>query len=206
METAASAAGPIGGTERNDMSIVEPQPVEPKPKLRWYQYGLRTLLIVVTLCAIPCSWLAVKLQKARREREAAAAIGELSVAVHWSAPSGPVWLRQLIGDDLFSHVESLHVMLGLDVTDTELENLKGFSQLQTLGLGAAEVTDRGLKNLKGLSRLQNLCLDRTKVTDAGLEDLTGLSQLQRLDLRETNVTDEGVKKLQQALPNCKIER
>jgi hypothetical protein len=43
------------------------------------------------------------------------------------------------------------------------------------------------------------------VTDAGLEHLKALRQLQRLDLKETKVTADGVKKLQQALPNCKIE-
>ncbi len=36
---------------------------DPKPKLRWFQYSLRTLLIVVALWAIACScfasWFAV---------------------------------------------------------------------------------------------------------------------------------------------------
>jgi hypothetical protein len=41
----------------------------PKPKLRWFQYRLRTLLVVVTLFAIPCSWLAVKRQQAKRRLE-----------------------------------------------------------------------------------------------------------------------------------------
>jgi hypothetical protein len=35
--------------------------------------------------------------------------------------------------------------------------------------------------------------------------IQGLSQLNVLDLRNTKVTDQGVKKLQQALPKCKIE-
>ncbi len=44
------------------------------------------------------------------------------------------------------------------------------------------------------------------MTDAGLLDLEELSQLKELHLKKTHVTNEGVKKLQQALPNCKIER
>ncbi len=71
-----------------------------KPKLRWFQYSLRTLLILVTLFAIPCSWLAVKRHQAQREREAAAAFEKLGGSVAWSNPSGPVWLRKLIGDDI----------------------------------------------------------------------------------------------------------
>ena len=50
-----------------------------------------------------------------------------------------------------------------------------------------------------------LFLHGTKVSDAGLEHLKGLTQLQQLDLNGTKVTDAGVKKLQQALPNCRIE-
>jgi len=40
--------------------------------------------------------------------------------------------------------------------------------------------------------------------DANLMDIEGLLQLQYLDLENVQVTDEGVKKLQQALPTCKI--
>ena len=68
------------------------------------------------------------------------------------------------------------------------------------------MTDAGLVHLKRLTQLQQLYLERTKVTDAGLEHLKGLTQLRNLDLSQTEVTDEGVKKLQQALPNCEIER
>lgn len=44
------------------------------------------------------------------------------------------------------------------------------------------------------------------MTDAGLLHLQGLSQLQVLQLYNTQVTRQGVKKLQQALPNCEIQR
>ena len=48
-------------------------------------------------------------------------------------------------------------------------------------------------------------LNGTEVTDAGLVHLKGLTQLQTLGLSFTKVIDEGIKKLQEALPNCKIE-
>ena len=63
-----------------------------------------------------------------------------------------------------------------------------------------------LEHLKSSTKLQTLDLMETKVTDAGLEHLKGLTKLQSLNLKRTKVTDEGVKKLQQALPKCKIER
>ncbi len=95
---------------------------------------------------------------------------------------------------------------GTNVTDAGLEHLKGLTSLQELYLDGTEVTDAGLVHLKGLTSLRRLLLSDTKVTDAGLVHLKGLTSLQALNLRYTKVTDAGVKKLQQALPNCKISR
>jgi hypothetical protein len=116
------------------------------------------------------------------------------------------------------------------VTDVGLEHLAGLGQLKKLLLNGTQVTDAGLEHLKGLGHLEELSLDRTQVTGTGLEHLRGLTQLQVLDLKYTpvsdgglmnlqgltklrwldvggaKVTEEGVKKLQQALPNCEIER
>ena len=175
----------------------------PKPKLRWFQFSLRTLLVFVTLCAIASSWLAVKLQEAKRERETETAIEKSDGTVQWSEPPGPQWLRTFLGDDFRRHVVKV-VAVSTKFTDASLENLEGLSQLQTLGLHFTNVTDMGLEHLKRLSQLQDLWLGGEHFTDAGLENLKGLSQLKNLTLYKTNVTVEGVKKLQQELPNCKI--
>ena len=97
-------------------------------------------------------------------------------------------------------------LLGTKVTDAGLERLKRLSNLQSLGLEDTQVTDAGLEHLKGLTKLQSLKLMSTKVTAVGVEHLSGFTKLRFLDLRATKVTDEGVKKLQQALPECKIVR
>ena len=44
----------------------------------------------------------------------------------------------------------------------------------------------------------------TQIGDAGLEHLRGLTSLTAIRVNETQVTEEGIKKLQRALPNCKI--
>ncbi len=46
----------------------------PKAKLKWYQYRLAHLFIFVTICAIPCSWFACRMAKAKRQKEAVEAI------------------------------------------------------------------------------------------------------------------------------------
>ena len=53
--------------------------------------------------------------------------------------------------------------------------------------------------------LTKLHLLNTEVTDAGLEHLKGLSKLRDLSVGDTKVTPGGGKKLQEALPQCRVE-
>jgi hypothetical protein len=193
------------------------------PKLRWFQFRLRSLFILTTLVAIACSWLAVEMQNERRQWAAAKAIEKIGGKVQ----SEPTWLGKLLRDDslvwvtyvdlageettndVLVHLQGLKRLqdLWLDhsgVTDAGLVHLLTLGQLQVLVLDNTEVTDAGLVHLQGLKQLQGLRLESTKVTDRGLVHLQGLKQLQYLSLDNTKVTDQGVKRLQQALPKCKI--
>ena len=101
------------------------------------------------------------------------------------------WLRNLLGDDFFSHVGIVE-LTGREITDAGLEHLKNLTQLKELRIGYTEVTDVGLEHLKGLTQLQQLDLGGTKITDAGLEHVKELTQLQWLYLDDTGVTDAGL--------------
>lgn len=198
--------------------MIPDQPTAPKSKRRWYQYSLRTLLIIVTFFAVACSWFAVKLQQARRQREAVETIVKFGGAVRYEyqlagtiippeEPPGPVWIRKLLGDDFFANVAEVCLWgTGTQITDADLEQLKGLTMLQELQLWGTQITDAGLKHLKGLTTLQTLQLQDTQITDAGLEHLKGLRQLQELHIERTQVTDAGVQDLQNALPKLKIIR
>ena len=59
------------------MSEAEAQPVAKKPKLRWYQYRLRTLLLFVLAANLMFCWIAVKRDRERRLREAIGRIEQL---------------------------------------------------------------------------------------------------------------------------------
>jgi len=192
----------------------------PKPKRRRrYQFSLRTLLVFMLLCGAGLGWLAMKMQRAKRQREAVEGIreagggvfydyqlDETSALIPGAQPSAPVWLRESLGDDFFCDVTVVGVWRSTHITDAELENVKVLTSLERLDLGFTHVTDAGLGHLEGLSSLEVLYLTNTLVTDAGLKHLKGLMGLQVLWLEGTQVTDEGVKKLQEALPNCKIYR
>ncbi len=143
----------------------------------------------------------------------------------------PSWFLSVFGTDVFANVsfvglagssvrdsdlqpfgDALKGLRTLDlsntqITDAGLEHLKGLTNLYSLRLDNTQITDSGLVHLKGLTNLRGiLWLSGTQVTDAGLEHLKKLTKLHFLHLSNTNVTDEGVKKLQQALPNCRIIR
>ena len=66
------------------------------------------------------------------------------------------------------------------------------------------IRDGDLAVFKPLRTLEVLSIHCRNVTDAGLNHLQSLARLRRLDLIGTQVTPEGIKKLQEALPNCKI--
>jgi hypothetical protein len=69
-----------------------------------------------------------------------------------------------------------------------------------------EISDKHLAQLKGLPILGSLILIQTPVTDAGLVHLEGLKNLKELTLGGTQVTDAGVAELRRALPALKIVR
>lgn len=168
----------------------------PEPRRHWFHYSLRTLLVVILLASMGMSWLAVKMQRARKQRETVAAIvrsgGSVLYeyqkvlyegAVHKSGspvigePSSPPWLQNLLGQEFFHTVTTVLVY-----SDEGVQRLKELPQLQRAYLVGSQISDEGVQNLEACVRLQKLYLDGTQVTD------------------------EGVKKLRQALPNCDIER
>jgi hypothetical protein len=160
--------------------------------VRWYQYRLRTVLLIVLACSILCSWFALRKQKASRQKEAVAAIKALEGDVFYdyqfdlsgrltlkSQPSTPLWLRERLGDDFFNDVHFV-------------------------GLESSKITDAEIEHVKCLTNLRWLRLNLSAITDEGLPKLNGLSRLEKLFIEDTKVTEDGVKRLQQALPNCKI--
>ena len=212
------------------MAFMSTTTQSPKTKRRWYQFSLKTLLVVVSLSCFGFAWIGWRMQQARENRErVAASEKEIEKTVAAIENSGGMvfsgneerrpqtWLEgqfddpgdadDPVRDDLkVTTVIFLSYAQGGKVTDAELEQLlKGLENLEDLDLYRTNITDAGLEHVKVLKNLRYLNLHwQKKVTDAGLEYLKGLESLQHLDLRGTNVTDEGVNKLQRALPNCRI--
>ena len=112
-------------------------PTPPKPRRRWFQFSLRTLFVLLTVL---CVWLAVTVNRARKQREAVAAIEAVGGMVLYehqyddSEPPGPKWLRELVGDEYFVSVD---VVFFVEATDADLEHMEAMKRAIKHTLGEA---------------------------------------------------------------------
>jgi hypothetical protein len=182
-----------------------------------FQFSIRSLLVLVVVVAIPCSWFAVEMKAASEQQRAVEEIKKAAGYVQYdydrqswrqggiAQPPAPVWLLNLLGVHFFADV----VWVGdfhCQFTDATLKNFKDLTELEELDLSSTKITDAGMKNLEGLTRLRELRLEFTEVTDAGLVHLKGMKQLRELLLFNTHVTNAGVRELRKVLPKCRIIR
>ena len=186
-----------------------PNAAQPKPRRRWSQYSLRTLLIFVTLAGFGFGWFGLKVREARQQQAAVAAI-EKAGGVVWydyeydqrvrdAVLPGPAWLHALLGDDLFRSVFVVTMYPDestRSLTDADLEHFEGFARVVSLALGVTQITDAGLKHLGALNQLEFLSVENTRITNDGLRHLRQLTQLRQLSLNGTRVTDAGLDYLQ----------
>jgi|SRR5436190_4447146 len=132
------------------------------------------------------------------------------------SPSGPAWLRKLLGDDYFREVYQVSIS-GPQydyINETEFAQLSSLTEVRKLFLTDIKIAtgphverplrDSDLAVLRNMRQLDDLLLWGANISDTGLEYLKRFTKLTTLDLRRTKVTPDGVRELQKALPNCKI--
>jgi len=130
-----------------------------KPKLRWYQFSLRTLLILVTLAAVVCSWYAVEMQQAAKRRAAIDKIEKLGGSVKYydasdpNAPGEPLrwfsWFRRLHGDEYLGNaVAADFVFVSPLNIDAGLLHLRSLPEVEVLWFSDLQVTDEDVKALQ----------------------------------------------------------
>jgi Leucine Rich Repeat (LRR) protein len=117
----------------------------------------------------------------------------------------------------------------LELKDADYRYLRGLPALETLKFPENNLGDEALAQIGQIKTLKSLMLMENKITNGGLKHLSGLPALTQLDLRwnkqlddtclphlvkltglkelnvfQTQISAEGVKKLEKALPNCKV--
>ena len=81
-----------------------------------------------------------------------------------------------------------------DITEADLEHLKGLTKLRRLGLADIHLSDAGLQRLEDMTTLEILYLMENPITDAGLDHLRKLTRLKELGLGQTKITDAGLER------------
>jgi hypothetical protein len=193
---------------------------EPRRRLRWYQFSLRTLLIAVTLIACACSWFTVQIQRADQQYDAAEILSHFGYSVEYDyeyprewgqtkSPPAPEWILNLVGEDFIYNVHAVGEYPNYSfirppnethppvMTDADMEVFQHLPRLRILRLqnnlgDSAQLTDDGIFNLESLKLLETLDLSGTAITDAGLAHIEGLEELRTLRLADTKITDLGL--------------
>ena len=193
------------------------------------------------LIAVLCAWLASHANRARQEQAALAVVQSLGGRVRYDwqpdlaevgdrmrqsrlalqtggvqptfgdEPSGPRWLRQLIGNEYFQYITEVDIRgdrwgrAPLEISDEQLRLICSLKDLQHLVLVNTDTGDNMLRHVGGATDLRRLVLRDLPITNAGLLQLHSLHQLEQLHLINTDVTAEGVTALQKELPNCRVD-
>jgi hypothetical protein len=170
------------------MQTEPPKADPPKRKRRWFQFSLRSLLIFVAICAIPCGWFGARMERATKQKAAVEAIVKAGGSVRYdyerdatgnwipvAEPHAPKWLRNLLGDDFFSTVVEATAY-----TDVSVEHLNDLGGLRSLSFCSLRITDSGLRHLEELSQLEDLSFSGTGISESGLRAFEALIRLKGL--------------------------
>src|SRR5262245_37032503 len=133
---------------------------------RWFQFSLRTLLVVVALVAgLAFGWMKI-IEPYRLQREAMAAITKFGGSYKTEDAAG--WVRYL---DKNAQDVVVVELADCDKPDEYIPHLVRLPKLRTLVVGGHSVGDEQVVTLGRIGSLRGLVLDSTKVTDEGVEGL-----------------------------------
>jgi hypothetical protein len=161
-------------------------------------------------------WLGWRVNKAREQREAVAAVAKYGGWVHYDhefvngkltpggKPWAPRWLRRRIGDEFFQEVRQASLVYddstgkrydatNVKACDDVLARVSGLPGLKVLMLKETQATDEGLRQVGAMKGLEELFVwDAVSVTDAGVAHLAGLGRLKNVHISKSKITDESL--------------
>ena len=178
----------------------------PKPRRRWFQFRMSTLLIVVTLSTLPVGYVAWEREQCRRGEAAIKRLDpdnpntRLIFQSSFEIPARPTtgrpdWLKYLLGNDDFRTVH-FATLTGDSITDSELALLTALPNLHDVIIQAPQVTDEGVSHLPRLKAVESFSFAANKrVTGEGWEIIGKWHGLREVSFRACNFCDDDVSKL-----------
>ncbi len=158
----------------------------PKPKRRWFQLRLRTLLVLVTLVSLLLGWISWEQEQRRQEQTTIAWVEEMGGRRNLGFWGLSWWNRKVVAttDKFFG--ELLREIWFFQTNVTDLSPLAGLKNLEVLNLTQTKVSD--LSPLTGLQNLRSLKLRDTQVSE--LNPLADLKNLQYVYLPKSELSKE----------------
>jgi hypothetical protein len=160
-------------------------------KRHWYQFSLKTLLVMMTiLCLGPGSYVAYYQNEAREQMTAFRTVNKYGgyFASDQKMPVRTKSARLIFGDDTAANLTSVLFVRSHPDGRTFTFN------------------DDCLHHLAQLPRIEDITLTDIAISDGGLKHLARLKRLKAVSLKNTKVTDAGVAEFQKELPDCRISR
>jgi hypothetical protein len=153
-----------------------------KPRRRWFQFSLRTLLIVVAILSVPLGWVGWKKGQVQRERATITWVKKMGGEVHIGPNREKGWWEESTDKWFGERVRSV-ILNNKQVSD--LSPLAESKSLRFLRLDDTQVSD--LSPLAEMKSLETLYLENTQVSD--VSPLAELKNLKWLKLNNTQVSD-----------------
>ncbi|MCE9529341.1 MAG: hypothetical protein K8R36_25105 [Planctomycetales bacterium] len=180
-------------------------------RTRWYQFSLKTLTIFMVVCSLLMGAFAWRLQRARKQAEAAEAIramqGTVKYDYQWKAidqgtkePSEspfPSLLVHELGQDFFHEV---HIVYNEDYAPSNEERtlfwdcVVRFPKLRCLTVFNEWMDHEGFARLRDFQEMELVGIMSSRVTDDDLRVIGAMTKLKTLELYGANhaIGDEGV--------------
>ena len=193
-------------TDMHDANMIDPPP---KHRRRWYQYSLRSLLMLMLVVGLASGWLGMRMQQARRQDAIVEAIRKAGGNVYFDATVADgcqlvkspdaeefrAWSSNRLGVDIFATANYVELSNQLE-RETLLAVLDELQQVRHLVLYDTQLSNAELEHLARLHpNLLTLDLRMTEVTTTGLRHLSSLTQLQCLNLSGLQIDDEDLNHL-----------
>lgn len=172
-----------------------------KPRRRWLSFSVRGLLIGMTLVCLLLGWLGRHYVQMIEENaivdEVMQSGGQVYYDYHKRSqqlgepqdPAGPKWLRDLLGEHLFSRVEAVEIFAQTENAEeaaADVVRLKGLTHLKRVALGNIPLEDPQIEVLR---RMREVRLMRGQISAEQFAKLAQSPSLQAVWLRVEAMDD-----------------